>query len=429
MASITRQPNGRRTVQFVAADGKRRSIRLGKTTQRTAEAVKIRVEQLNAAVIAGHAPDNETARWLAGLDQVLAKKLARAGLIVDPDRHTATLGPFLDQYIGGRKDVKPGTIEHLRRVEKNLLEFFGTNKPLRDISPGDAERFRLFLVDKPLGKNTACRRCGRAKQFFKFAVRSRLIDDNPFADQKTAVGANRDRDYFISREEAQKVLDACPDAQWRLLFALSRFGGLRCPSEHLALRWQDVDWKRQRITVPSPKTEHHKNHESRMMPMFPELRPYLEAVFDQAEEGTNYVITKYRRKNANLRTELHRIIRRAGLEPWEKVFNNLRATRETELAEIYPSHVVCAWIGNSEKIAAKHYLQVTDDHFSKAVQNPVQQSAETACNGPQADLPASKKAPTLQEVATHCEVLQNSLAPPVGLEPTTQRLTAACSTN
>ena len=99
MASITRQTNGRRMIQFVAADGKRRSIRLGKVSQRTAEAIKIKVEQLNTATIAGHTPDDETARWLAGLDQVLAKKLARAGLIVDSDRHTATLGPFLDQYI------------------------------------------------------------------------------------------------------------------------------------------------------------------------------------------------------------------------------------------------------------------------------------------------------------------------------------------
>ena len=39
--------------------------------------------------------------------------------------------------------------------------------------------------------------------------------------------------------------------------ALSRYGGLRCPSEHLALKWSDVDWDKSRIRVPSPKTEHH----------------------------------------------------------------------------------------------------------------------------------------------------------------------------
>jgi len=40
---------------------------------------------------------------------------------------------------------------------------------------------------------------------------------------------------------------------------------------------------------------------------------------------------------------------------------------------VIPLHVVCAWIGNSQPVAMKHYLQVTDDHFRQAVQNPVQQ--------------------------------------------------------
>ena len=89
-----------------------------------------------------------------------------------------------------------------------------------------------------------------------------------------------------------KVIDACPDAQWRLLFALSRFGGMWCPSEHLALTWGDIDWANNRITVPSPKAEHHEGGESRMMPLCPELVPYLREVFEQAPEGSKYVITR-----------------------------------------------------------------------------------------------------------------------------------------
>jgi hypothetical protein len=61
-----------------------------------------------------------------------------------------------------------------------------------------------------------------------------------------------------------------------------------------------------------------------------------------------------------------RIIERAGLKAWPKLWQNLRSTRETELAESYPLHVVCAWIGNSEQVAAKHFLQVTDEHFEQA---------------------------------------------------------------
>ncbi|MGA2797133.1 MAG: site-specific integrase [Thermoguttaceae bacterium] len=176
---------------------------------------------------------------------------------------------------------------------------------------------------------------------------------NPFADMKgCGVRENRSRQYFVTGEEAQKVLDSCPDAQWRLLFALSRFGGLRVPSEPLALRWGDVDWENGRITVHSPKTEHHEGKESRQIPLFPEIRPYLEQVWEQAEPGTEWVITRYRSGNANLRTQFERIVRKADLKPWPKPFQNCRSTRETELAETYPIHVVCSWIGNTAAVAA-----------------------------------------------------------------------------
>ena len=65
MASITRQSNGRKTIQFAAADGKRRSIRLGKATMKTAQEVATKVEHLNAGFMAGVAIDADTARWVA----------------------------------------------------------------------------------------------------------------------------------------------------------------------------------------------------------------------------------------------------------------------------------------------------------------------------------------------------------------------------
>ena len=43
---------------------------------------------------------------------------------------------------------------------------------------------------------------------------------------------------------------------------------------------------------------------------------------------------------------------------------NLRKTCQIELTDIHPQHVVCAWLGNSEDVAKKHYLKVTDGHMS-----------------------------------------------------------------
>src|SRR5207237_227221 len=158
---------------------------------------------------------------------------------------------------------------------------------LSAITVGDAKDWRRWLTrpkdkDNPkaggqgLAENTARRRCSIAKQFLADAVERELIDRNPFAKMKgISVGAKRARDSFVTRNEADAVLKACPDTQWKLLFALSRYGGLRCPSEHLALTWGDVNWERGRITVRSPKTAHHGDgHEERVMPLFPELLPY-----------------------------------------------------------------------------------------------------------------------------------------------------------
>ncbi|MGQ9821128.1 MAG: hypothetical protein ACUVQK_04650 [Thermogutta sp.] len=103
-----------------------------------------------------------------------------------------------------------------------------------------------------------------------------------------------------------------------------------------------------------------------MVSFFPKQPPLLEQAFEEAREGAQYVVTKYRQPNANLRTQFVRILKRAGIEPWERLFQNLRASRETDLANEYLVHDVKAWLGNSEKVASKYRLQATDAHFEQA---------------------------------------------------------------
>ena len=374
MASISTDRNGRRKIQFTDAKRKRQTVRLGKMPKRDAQSIKIKVEALLAAQISKRPIDDETARWVASLDDWLECRLAAVGLL--RRRESALLGEYLDGYIKSRTDVKPITRVKYKTTRNYLIEAFGSARCLRDITQGDADEWRRQLIRKGHAENTIRKHMAVAKVFFNAATRMKLIDANPFEDQKATIQPNDERFYFVSEEEAEKVLAACPDAEWRLIFALSRYGGLRCPSEHLALTWGHVDWENDRIRVPSPKTEHHAGKALRTIPIFPELRPHLEAVFDECwlhsaePQGDSPVIRNYRNTNANLRTRLKRIIRQAGLEPWPKLFQNCRSTRETELIESFPIHVVCSWIGNTEAVAKNHYLQVTEAHFRKATQNP-----------------------------------------------------------
>jgi len=105
--------------------------------------------------------------------------------------------------------------------------------------------------------------------------------------------------------------------------------------------------------------------------------------------------------NCNLRTQFERLIRRAGLTPWPRLLHNLRASRETELAAEFPLHVVTRWLGNTPRIAMKHYLQVTEDDFARAAgkataspESPASDAkpAAPAPNPVAADAPARKDA-------------------------------------
>jgi integrase len=143
--------------------------------------------------------------------------------------------------------------------------------------------------------------------------------------------------------------------------------GLRVPSEVCALKWEHIDWDNDRIHSPCPKTEHYVGKEIRPMPLFPEIRRELEAWRIMAPMDQEFVLKPLVGPKTNLRTGLIKILKRAGIKPWPKLFQNLRSTRATELRDRFPTHVVAAWLGHTVKVADAHYNQVTDEHFRRAV--------------------------------------------------------------
>jgi integrase len=98
----------------------------------------------------------------------------------------------------------------------------------------------------------------------------------------------------ITEADAQQVLQARPDVKWQLMFALSRWGELRCPSETLALKWQDVDFADGVLHAHASKTTYQEHGGDTVAPIFVERRPLLQEAFEAAEEGAVYVISRHR---------------------------------------------------------------------------------------------------------------------------------------
>ena len=95
MASVIRDPNGFKRVQWCVEGASRRTLRLGNVSVRQAEAVRIRVEQILASRSTG-VLDAEAARWLESLDDAVHGTLARLGLVEPRGRALQTLGGLLE---------------------------------------------------------------------------------------------------------------------------------------------------------------------------------------------------------------------------------------------------------------------------------------------------------------------------------------------
>lgn len=444
MASVsTDKRTGLRRILVVLPNGQRPQIRLGSVSAKAARSICGHVEELVRAKRTRTDIDRRTMDWLADIDDDLHGRLADFELVqprvqrepeVMPEA-VVTLGQLLDDYISARSDIKQRTKWMLQQTKGQLIGFFGADKPLADINEADAEDFRRWMKAEGYAENTVRRHCGRAKQFLRRAVQKKLISSNPFAELKRlSVQGNPDRLRYVTDEEAQRLIDASPDVDWRTIIALCRWGGLRCPSEVLSLEWSHIHWDRQRMTIPQPKLEHIDGKQTREAPLFGKLAPYLDAAFEAAKLGARFVISRYRdAQNANLRQQLGRIAERAGLSLWPKPFQNMRASLEDDLARDFPIHEVTAWVGNSPKVALKHYLIVRDDSFRRAsekqtpdprtesgavcAQNPAQHTSVRVRNASHESSQHLTDPRDMQTVAKQCDSVQKYRIAEAGIEP------------
>jgi hypothetical protein len=175
-----------------------------------------------------------------------------------------------------------------------------------------------------------------------------------------------------------------------------------------------------------PKLAYRAGHEERIVPIFAELRPYLEAAFDAAEPGAVHVVPRAQ-GGRNLRRYAEQVLERASVPKWPKLFVNLRASCEIELLEAHPAHVVFAWLGHTAAVARSHYLKTTDADYERAAaggstpstsaSNPLRYPAQSGAD-------SGRPTPSgLHERAEKTRISRTRATiqvPPTGIEQTTK---------
>ena len=454
MASVCNDKSGKRRICFTDGNGGRKTLYLGKAAKKSAESICCRVEEIleNKAFNRAHAA--ELANWINGLPPAMRKKMVGVGLL-DAAPPTMTVEELINKFLVDA-DVKPETRVAYRQTTQSLIQSLGSTKSISELTVTDADTWRKECVAEGLAKATIAKRTNVAKTIFKKAVKLGIIKASPFEDLKVGSQVNSERSFYVSREVISEVLEQCPNIQWRAIVGLTRYAGLRCPSELQQLKWSDVNWTTKLLTVRSPKTEHHAGHAVRMVPVSEELQPILDELFEMATEGDVLLFPKLKASSGNLRTTFHKIIERAGHKPWPRLFQNLRGSCETDWVDDYPSHQVASWLGHSPSIAARHYLKHKDLHVQAAtgtgdwiqhkgikkpagaskkvskisgaesgafeVQNAVQHQAAPTCMFSQFGTQPLAPYEVVRGLATVCKTLQSETMGDTGFEPATPRV-------
>ena len=435
MASIsTDKKTGCHRIYFNNLQGGRKGLRLGKIKRKDlAMSMKLRVEEILQDKTFNRAHSSELAHWINGLPKDIRKKMVGVGLL-DAVPDTMTVAELIEKFLA-EADVKPKTRDAYQQTTKSLMKYIGAKKMIDKLTSADADTWRKECVAEGLAKATIAKRTNVAKTIFKKAVKLGIVKASPFEDLKVGSQVNSERSFYISREVISEVLEQCPNIQWRAIVGLTRYAGLRCPSELQQLKWSDIDWSKKLLTVRSPKTAHHAGHAVRMVPVSEELQPILFELFEMAPEGDMLLFPQLVGSSGNLRTSFHKIIVRAGQKPWPRLFQNLRGSCETDWVDDYPSHQVASWLGHSPLIAVKHYLKHKDlnvqaatgqgiwikksnaESNAQVTQNTTQHQAAPVCTFSQFGTQPLAPYDVVRGLATVCKTLQSETMGEEGFEP------------
>ena len=350
---------------------RRYTIYLSSRTYRrkTAERFKEMVETLVYYRKNGtHVPDKAVANWLTAAPAELQAKLAKVGLI--NVTKSKTCQELWDTCLKHKKaDIKEKSMCVYRQCQNQFFKQFSPTELIEKITADRLLEWKTSLLSAGHAATSVAKYVQATKMVFDWAVDQDWLTKSPGKRIPNVKIVNRDKDRMISMEEYAKLLDACPNQEWRTIIALARIGGLRCPSELQQLRWKDVNWTENRFLVHSPKTERHARHRERVVPLFSELRKVLEQHFSSldAADDNDFVIRGLQGTTWQLAHGFERIASKACLGTILKPFINMRKSRSNEVVRDFGEVKESLWIGHSTRVMRDHYFCLSDSDFEEAV--------------------------------------------------------------
>lgn len=309
---------------------------------------------------------------------LLYSRLVKRGFIDAPiaEATQATFEQLRREYLEYQhaNGKKPHTIESSKNGIAHLIEFWGT-RPAAEFTSNDAAVFAKWLDDR-MTENRRRREAGervrgitkpnsklwalkKANALMAWANETGRLGSNPLATLEKGAW-QPGVIHNLSQEEQQAAFNALERTEnadeWCALFALALYQGFRVPSESCLLKWSDIDFNAEVITIHSPKTE-GKGYASREMRLFPQTVERLNKL-DKRRENV-FEATLELQQAGQTNTCLRRILKKAGVPLWPALWDNLRTTCRNSLLYDYgfEQELICEWLGHDAGVDSKHYAK------------------------------------------------------------------------
>jgi integrase len=272
------------------------------------------------------------------------------------------------EYVDGRKVRGLRSLVTAQAQLNMLRDYFGYRK-LRSITYADLMTFKAtrLKTETRYGTQrsiaTVNRELAAVRRMFNVALREGWILRTPFTsgDSLISIADERKRERIITREEEQKLLEAC-DAPRRqhlkpiLICALDT--GMR-QGEIFSLRWRDVDFVNGVLNIQAFNT---KTMRARQVAMTTRLQLELERLRETAPDRPNTLVFGV---IDNVQTSFERARADAGINGLR--FHDLRHTAATRLAGAHiPLSEVGRVLGHSQPSTTYRYINSNIDTARRA---------------------------------------------------------------
>ncbi len=296
--------------------------------------------------------------------QVLCERMA-VELQLQPGKaelgQAPTLAVWIERFMASKPDLGAQAKRAYKLAAEKFKAFAGAATRIDRITPAAAGEFVQTLTlpakdGKVLSPASIANYARHLRCLFNEAVHQRVLLTNPFARIRTQPKAFARHWHYVPRSVLTTILSHCPNHGWRSFLALQRIGALR-KGEALQVTWAMVDWARRVLTLPGCIV---KTGKERHVPLDPELHDVLKDAYPGPSAIETLIVPKEdvdRSSDSNQHKRLRTILKRAGVEPWEDLFQTLRRNAVQDLRQtLKDGWVVTSIAGHSEAVQRDYYL-------------------------------------------------------------------------